>query len=105
MARYLPNNADTLNPCTFPPRVRCEPQICCWSPSLTFRARKIKFARRANIFSDTSLALALPGNSVQCSVFSVQGVGVVMAFTRSRRFRAIWCSDLSELSFSHHRGR
>ena len=49
----------------------------------------------------TSLALASPGNPV----FSVQGVGVVMAFTRSRRFRAIWCSDLSELSFSHHRGR
>jgi hypothetical protein len=54
MARYLPNNADTLNPCTLPPRVRLRAQVGCWSPSLTLRARKRKFARRANVFPVSS---------------------------------------------------
>jgi hypothetical protein len=36
MARYLPNDADTLNPCTLPPRVRCEPKLVVGPPRWRF---------------------------------------------------------------------
>lgn len=50
MARYLTKKRDTLNQCTLPPRVRFEPESVVGPPSLTIRARKRKFARRATVF-------------------------------------------------------
>jgi hypothetical protein len=36
MARYFPSNADTLHPCTLPPRVRCEPKSVVGPPHCRF---------------------------------------------------------------------
>ena len=36
MARYLPNNGDTLNPRTLLPRVRCEPKLVVGPPRSRF---------------------------------------------------------------------
>jgi hypothetical protein len=48
MARYLPNDAGTLNPCTLPPRVRFEPESVVDPPHARFGLGKEIQARSAS---------------------------------------------------------